>query len=347
MFETFIKQVQRQNMVRSDDVLELLKLEGSELKKLYLTADLIRKSTMGDQVHLRGIIEISNICRKDCNYCGIRRSNQKYPKYKMTSQEIVERSQQLNNLGLKTVVLQAGESDQYPPEEMAGIIQKIKARTGMAVTLSLGEHDVDSYILWQQSGLDRYLLRYETSSREIYKKCHPDSDLDRRLEALKILQKIGVQTGSGFLIGIPGQDLEQLAREIIFTTELKLHMIGCGPFIAGDNTPFAEHQRQFEPEIYFKTMAILRLLNPEAHIPSTTAFEVLEKGSRLELLNRGCNVFMPNLTPKQYRENYQLYPGKSFIDQEDDQYIVDLKEQIIGLGKTISSDLGHSKVVIS
>jgi len=344
MFETFVKQVQDQNIVRSGDVLGLLKLQGAELKKLYLTADLIRKNTLGDDIHLRGIIEISNICEKDCNYCGIRRSNQHFKRYKMTTEEIVSRAEELKDLGIRTVVLQSGESKQYPAEEIATIIQKIKSRTGMAVTLSLGEHSVDDYILWHQSGLDRYLLRYETSDRDLYQQCHPDSDLDQRLQSLKVLQKIGVQTGSGFLIGLPGQSLEQLAKEIIFTTEMKLHMIGCGPFIADNNTPFAGRQRQFDTEIYFKTMAILRLLNPEAHIPSTTAFEVLEQGSRMELLNKGCNVFMPNLTPRKFREDYQLYPGKTFVDKDDEHYLISLKQQIRDIGRNIACDLGHSIV---
>jgi biotin synthase len=250
--------------------------------------------------------------------------------------------------GYTSVVLQSGEDPFYTAEKLATLIKQIKASTPLAITLSVGERDEATYQLWKDAGMDRYLLRFETSNPTLFDHCHPDDDLPERLHCLHILQQIGIQAGSGFLIGLPGETLEQLANDILFCTKLDLDMIGVGPFIANPNTRFANQPNPFNSDVFYKTIALLRLLNPLAHIPATTAFDAIDLGTgghpsgRDLVLQRGANVFMPNATPMKYREHYQLYPGKPCINESSDDCAGCVKGRMGRLGRTLGRDAGHS-----
>ncbi len=325
-----------------DEIIYLLLTKDRDLKTLYKKADDIRKQYMGNKIFLRGIVEFSNFCKKDCYYCGIQQSNKNVRRYRMADEEIIQTCKQIEKFGQTTVVLQSGEDFFYTKEKLGSLIENIKKETNLAITISVGERDKDTYLYWQKKGMDRYLIRFETSNRELFKKCHPDDDLDTRIICIETLKNIGIQTGSGFLIGLPSEEISDLARDIIFCSKLDLDMIGVGPFIPHDKTSFSKTLNPFENEIYFKTIAILRLLNKDAHIPATTAYDAVDPEGRNLLLQMGCNVFMPNSTPQKYRKDYLLYPKKPCVDESATDCSFCVESRIKSLGRTIGKGPGHS-----
>jgi biotin synthase len=332
------------NAVRLDigEVELLLSAKGKDMAALYEKADIMRREFMGDDVYLRGIVEFSNFCVKKCLYCGINFSNEKTQRYRMSDEEILDVCRGMVSRGQTTVVLQSGEDPFYAKEKLAKLIKAIKRETSLAVTLSVGERDTDTYALWKDSGMDRYLLRFETSDEELFRSCHPDADLKKRVQCIKNLKELGVQTGSGFLIGLPDETLSQLARDILFCSDLSLDMIGVGPFIPHGDTGLGLKNNPFAKEVFFKTVAILRLLNKTAHIPSTTAFDTVHPDGRNILLKRGCNVFMPNATPSKYRKHYLLYPGKPCVDESSEDCASCVITRITALGRKVGKGPGHS-----
>jgi biotin synthase len=340
--ERLLNKITTQTPLEPDEIVALLRFEGDRLTELYAHADTLRARYMGDDIYIRGIIEFSNYCRKNCNYCGIQKHNAGIERYRMSFEEILSTCKAIEKSGQTTVVLQSGEDAFYTPDKIAALIERIKKETTLAITLSVGERDRETYEYWHEKGMDRYLLRFETSNPRLFHASHPDDDLDSRLECLRVLKEIGVQTGSGFLIGLPGESLDDLAEDILFCTQLGLDMIGVGPFIPHNATLFASEKNPFEAEIYFKVIAILRLLNKDAHIPSTTAFDAIDPNGRNLLLERGANVFMPNATPQKYRTLYQLYPGKPCVDESGDECCACVRKRIAALGRTIGKGPGHS-----
>ena len=327
-----IEKAVQQGTLEKSEVLFLLNLQGSELQSLYKAADTLCKKIHGREIFLRGIIEFSNYCRKNCDYCGIRADMVELERYRMSEEEILDVAKTAAQKACNTVVLQAGEDPFYSVDRICSIVSKIKENTQLAVTLSIGERSYEELLAFKKAGCDRYLLRFETSNRELFKAIHPDDDFDERVECIKNMQQLGIQTGSGFLIGLIADDLDVIAEDILFATALKLKMIGCGPFIPNPSTPLAFSETMKEVEIYFKTISILRLLNPYANIPATTAFDALVPSGRDLLLERGCNVFMPNLTPAKYRKLYQLYPNKPCVDEESDKCLSCVAARIKALG---------------
>ncbi len=324
------------------EVLSLLKAEGKELAALYKQADQVRQENVGDEVYLRGILEVSNYCKKSCNYCGIRSKIKNITRYRMDTTEIIQACKDMERNKMTTVVIQGGEDAKLSKEYIGELIRKIKKETKLAITLSLGDQPKDTLIHWKNCGADRYLIRYESSDPDLFAKAHPDDDLTTRLTFIKTLQEIGIQAGSGFLIGIPGQTIEGLAKEILFCSSLNLDMIGIGPFIPHPDTPFGIESNPFDKEVFFKVISIMRLLNPKAHIPSTTAFDAIQPNGRNLLLQRGANVFMPNATPQKYRKFYQLYPNKPCIDESGDDCAKCVQGRIVSIGRKIGTDQGHS-----
>ncbi|MFA7159798.1 MAG: [FeFe] hydrogenase H-cluster radical SAM maturase HydE, partial [Kiritimatiellia bacterium] len=239
--------------------------------------------------------------------------------------------------------LQSGEDHWFTCERICHIISEIKKRFSLAITLSIGERPFAELAAFRQAGADRFLLRFETSDRGLFSRLHPNGDLGRRLACLENIRKAGFQTGSGFLIGLPGGDLETIARDIVFATRLRLDMIGCGPFLAHPDTPLAGKPLLADCEIYFKTIAILRLMNPDAHIPATTAFDAMAPGGRDRLLQIGTNVVMPNLTPMRYRRLYMLYPNKPCVDEDASTCGACLKRRLAALKRPIGADFGHGR----
>jgi len=341
--KTVINRIAGKGKATAGEVEVLLGCGGADLKALYEAADRVRHERVGDEVYLRGIIEFSNHCRKSCDYCGIRGPNRTVKRYRMSLEEIAETACEAERLGNTTVVLQSGEDPWFTADRMCAVIREIKSRSGVAVTLSIGERPYEELAQFKAAGCDRYLLRFETSDRELFGRIHPDDDFDERVQCLHDLRRAGIQVGSGFMIGLPGGDAGTIARDILFATGLDLDMIGCGPYLSHPDTPLADGPVLQDREVYFKTIAILRLLNPRSHIPATTAFDALFAGGRDLVLTRGANVFMPNVTPQKYRALYQLYPNKPCVDEDSGQCATCVSGRVARLGRTIGKGPGHSR----
>jgi biotin synthase len=315
------------------------------LQQLYRVADTIRKEYMGDDVYVRGIIEFSNVCANNCLYCGIRAGNRKVRRYAMSAGEILEVATSMVGTQQGTVVLQSGETPSLGDEELGNIIRRIKTETSLTVTLSVGNRPRPTYQYWKECGMDRYLLRFETSDALLFNRLHPGSTLDERLTCLNDLKELGVQTGSGFMIGLPGETLGILAGNILLCRSLELDMIGIGPFIPHPDTPLGAKKNVYDRdrEMFFKALAVLRIFNPDAHIPATTAYDAVFPGEGRNIaLQRGANIFMPNNTPVEYRKDYLLYPDKPGVDESVDQCVSSIIMRIRSLGRPVGQGPGHS-----
>ncbi len=314
--------------------------------ELFARADAVRRARMGDAVPLRGIIEFSNRCASDCAYCGIRRSNRALRRYTMPPDEILDVARRMAGWGQMTVVLQSGETPSREGDrELGELIRRIKRETPLAVTLSVGNRPRDVYAYWRECGMDRYLLRFETADPELYRRLHEGGDLEERLECLRTLRALGVQVGSGFMIGLPGETHEALADNILLCRKLDLDMIGVGPFIPNPETPMADARNAWadDPEMFFVALAALRLACPDAHIPATTAYDAVFPGEGRDLaLRRGANVFMPNSTPGKYRRDYQLYPNKPCVDEDAGQCSACVLLRLKAIGREPAAGPGHS-----
>jgi len=318
----------------------LLDSEGDEEKLLLQEADRLRARTMGDAVHLRGLIEFSNYCRKNCRYCGLRKENLKLERYRLSSEEIIKTATKAERIGYKTVVLQSGEDLYFSSERVADIVREIKSKTELAVTLSLGERDRSTYSAWRNAGADRYLLRIETTDAKIFAKLHPDDDLDERKRCLYILKELGFQLGSGVMAGLPGQDAASLAMDVIWLRGLGAEMIGVGPFIPHPGTPLKDEKGGTLRQT-LRLIAVLRLVFPYAHIPATTAMGSLDPLGREKALQAGANVMMPNITPIDVRPLYELYPNKICLDENADRCFACVASRIMSINRTIGAGPGH------
>ncbi|MGE5557609.1 MAG: [FeFe] hydrogenase H-cluster radical SAM maturase HydE [Bacillota bacterium] len=272
-------------------------------------ADQVRRKHLGNAVHFRGLVEISNHCRCNCLYCGLRRDNEKVRRYRMKPEEILSCARLAKKLGYGTVVLQSGEDPGCSAEMLAPVIRGIK-RMGLAVTLSLGEREAEEYKLWKDAGADRYLLRHETADPELYGYLRPGRRLADRLADLILLRQMGYQVGMGFMTGLPGAEDRGCRADLKLMREMRPDMVGIGPFIPHPDTPFGREQGGELSET-LRMIARVRLMLPYAHMPSTTALATLHPQGRLLGLQYGADVVMPNLTPAEYREDYTIYPGKA------------------------------------
>jgi len=319
----------------------LLALEQQDLlESLFSRADIIRQKYVGNDVHLRGLIEFSNICRKNCRYCGIRSGNSQLKRYRMSIDDIVACAKLVKDYGYKTVVLQSGEDPFYSVDILVDLIQKIKQETNLAITLSIGERKREEYQQLFAAGADRFLLRFETSNLTLYQSLHPDSDFNQRIQCLIWLKEIGFQVGSGVMVGLPGQTLQDLAQDIIKFKELDLDMIGIGPYISHPDTPLAGSANG-TVAMTLKVIALTRIVTRNTHIPATTALATLSpEDGREKALQAGANVVMPNITPIKYRELYDLYPNKTNETANSSHNY--LREKITKIGRSISTDYGHS-----
>lgn len=308
-------------------------------QQLFMAADRVRNKNVGNEVHLRGLIEFSNICLRNCYYCGLRKDNSKVKRYWLTPDTIIEFARKAWEYGYKTVVLQSGENDVYTLEDMLHIIRQIKA-LGLAITLSVGEKTRSEYEAYKKAGADRFLLRIETTDREIYIKLHPGMSFENRIRCLRDLKELGYEVGTGCLVGLPEQTNESLADDILFFKESDADMVGLGPFIPNSDTPLAkESGGTFHASL--KVMAITRLLLPDANIPATTAMETLNKDGRMIALKSGANVVMPNVTEGEYREMYQLYPGKICINDTPAHCRGCITGKITAIGREVSKEYGN------
>jgi biotin synthase len=339
------------------DILAWLHEDNPErLKTLWSWADETRRLNVGDTIHLRGLVEISSRCSRQCAYCGLRAGNHSLTRYRMSPDEILVSARQAVAYGYGTVVLQAGEDFGLSCEWVAEVVRQIKFQTPLAVTLSLGERTEAELEAWRNAGADRYLLRFETSDPGLFELIHPrrDQHAAGRIPLLRHLKQLGYEVGSGIMVGLPGQTYESIARDIDLFRELDLDMIGIGPFIPHPQTPLGAgelkpaaapgHQAPNTELMVYKAVALTRLVRPDANIPSTTALATINKRDGRELgLQRGANVLMPNLTPVKYRKLYEIYPAKACIEENGNACNGCLRTRIRAIGRQIARGPGGRK----
>ena len=342
-FNILLEKCVESGKLNRGEIIFLLSLEKKEdIDRLFQAAGEVREKHCGSDVYLRGLIEISNICARNCNYCGLRASNGKLVRYRMKEEEIIEAACYASGKGLKTVVLQSGEDPYYTGEIIASIIKAIKEKTSMAITLGLGERSYDDYKLWKEAGADRYLLRHETANKEHYKMLHPDSIYENRMNTLRILRELGYQVGAGCMIGSPGQTVDCLADDIEFIRDFQPDMIGIGPFIPHPETPFCDYEKG-TVEMTLKMVALARIVSRDSLLPATTAIGSIEEFGREMALKAGADVVMPNFTPLKYREQYEIYPNKKCINEDGGQCVGCIKMRIKSTGRTVGEGHGHSR----
>lgn len=326
------------------------------LSELWRQADAVRAANVGDEVHLRGLVEISSHCVRTCHYCGLSHDRSGIRRYRMDADEVLACAHEAKDAGYGTVVIQGGEDYGMTRAGIADIVHRIKAETGLAVTLSLGERPDEDLEAWKAAGADRYLMRFETSDPALYQRIHPDLGrrVSDRIAILRRLRELGYQVGSGVMVGIPGQTYAILVRDLQLFRELALDMIGVGPYLAHPDTPLGRDAaaiRAATPDqvpsdelTTYKTVALARLLCPWANIPATTALATVNTESGRELgWQRGANVVMPNMTPVKYRALYEIYPGKACINETAEQCNQCLMGRIHRTGRVPGQGPGHTR----
>lgn len=303
-------------------------------------ANAVRDSIYGNVIYIRGLIEVGNICRNDCYYCGIRRSNAKVERYRLSVEQILECCHEGYSLGFRTFVLQGGEGV-YPVERICEIVRKIKAYyPDCAVTLSLGEYDFESYRLMKESGADRYLLRHETADSAHYSRLHPKGlTLEHRMNCLHSLKQLGFQTGCGFMVGSPWQNAQHIAKDLKFIEEFQPEMCGIGPFIPQSDTPFC-HYAAGSAELTIYLLSVIRLIKHDILLPATTALGTILHDGRERGILAGANVIMPNLTPFEMRAKYALYDNKLASGAEAAENLNELKNKMNAIGFKIVTARG-------
>lgn len=347
--------IEKMNRGITPEITELVFLlnlpEGPELEKLFAAAYQTKLKYVGNKIHLRGIIEFSNICTKNCYYCGIRKGNHKVTRYQIPEEDILEQALTADRMNLGSVVLQSGErSDEEFIALIERLVRKIKQESNnrLGITLSTGEQSRETYRRWQEAGAHRFLLRIEASDPELYAKIHPqDHSWEKRKNCLRTLSELGYQTGTGVMLGLPFQTMEHVAKDILFYQEMNIDMIGMGPYIVHKDTPLAKEMPEFDPHkqliLGLKAIAITRLLLKDVNIASTTALQALHPDGRKMGLLAGANVIMPNITESSRRAGYLLYQGKPGVNDDSVTGLARLKQEAAEAGEEILwNDWGDS-----
>lgn len=331
---TLIDQLEREQRLSEEEYIALLNGRDEKLADcLFHKADSARRKHYGTEIFVRGLIEISNFCKNDCYYCGIRKSNHHADRYRLTKEEILECCDEGYELGFRTFVLQSGEDLWYTPELLADIIRSIKAKyPDCAITLSVGEQEKEVYQLWFEAGADRYLLRHETADNDHYRLLHPAAmSPEHRKQCLRDLKEIGYQVGCGIMVGSPGQTVEHLAKDLVFMQEMRTEMVGIGPFIPQKDTPFGT-EKAGTLELTLFLLGLVRLMLPDVLLPATTALGTIHPTGREMGMKAGCNVCMPNLSPLAVRKKYMLYDNKISTGEEGAQSLQNLKDRMEKIG---------------
>jgi biotin synthase len=330
------------------------------LDRLWQQADRVRAERVGDAVHLRGLVEVSNYCVRQCAYCGIAACAGPLERYRLTHDEIVACADRAAAFGFGTVVMQAGEDPGLTGPFVARAVAEIKRRTGIAVTLSLGERSVEDLRAWREAGADRYLLRFETTDENLYRRIHPSlpGTVSDRVAQLLAMRDMGYEIGTGVMVGLPGQTWETLAHDIETFRQFDMDMIGIGPYLPSPRTPLAgplrdellappDRQVPNDEITTLKAVALTRLACPDTNIPSTTALAILDPAAgRRNGLTRGANVIMPNLTPPRYRALYEIYPGKAGVHESVETLTQNVFRLIASLGRTVGRGPGGSRAAL-
>ena len=312
----------------TDEELSIL-IDTSEQEYLFKRAMERRYEYYGKDVYIRGLIEFTNYCKNNCYYCGIRCDNKNATRYRLNEEEILDCAKNGYELGFRTFVLQGGEDAYFTDERICSIVFALKQQyPDCAITLSIGEKSYESYKAFYKAGATRYLLRHETATQEHYSKLHPQNmSLKNRMECIKNLKRIGYQTGSGFMVGSPYQTLQNLVLDLRFLQEIEPDMIGIGPFLSHNDTPFASCENGSLKRC-INLISILRLMFPYALIPSTTALGTIHPQGRVMGLMAGANVVMPNLSPSNVRKLYTLYNNKAYTGVESAEGLTLLRKQV-------------------
>lgn len=333
--------------INEENLFKLLSNQKKYFSLLKKIASKIQKDNFHNNIYFRGLLEITNYCENDCYYCGIRKSNKNVCRYKLTKEEILESCKEAYKKGFRTFVLQGGQGNFYTPLEISQIIKTLKNNFhDIAITLSLGESSFENYKLWKDSGADRYLLRHETANKDHYNLLHPSNQkLSNRIDCLTNLKKLNYQVGSGFMVGSPYQNIENIIEDILFLKKINPQMIGIGPYINHKQTPFKNFENgSLELTLYL--ISILRVLFPNALIPATTALSSINSDGILLGIKSGANVIMPNITPLSYRNNYKLYENKNNKHVESIENLNLLKDKLNKIGYNLIIDKGDYKCIM-
>lgn len=309
------------------EISRLLKTKGEDRNQLLKRSQDVKEKEVGRKVYFRGLVEFSNICSKDCLYCGIRKSNEKVVRYNASNNEILEACRFAWENRFASVVLQSGEiSSPAFVKRIDNLLQKIKqlSNNELGITLSCGEQSRETYLRWFECGAHRFLLRIESSNPELYYKIHPENkrhSFQKRIEALHFLKETGYQVGTGVMVGLPFQTYEDLANDLLFFKKIDIDMCGMGPYIEHEDTPLYEYRNLLMPkqerfDLTLNMIAVLRLLMPDINIAAATALQAIDPVGREKALAVGANIIMPNLTPCNYRKEYQLYEDKPCLDED-------------------------------
>jgi biotin synthase len=325
-----------------DDIAYLLDLQDEEAATLFNYADKVRHDFAGDEILLRAIVEFSNVCRNTCFYCGLNKNNKTLQRYCLSREEIMAAVKNIASTGIKTVVLQSGEDDGLDAVWLEKIIEDIKTDFDIAMTLSVGERDFDEYAMWRRAGADRFLLKIETSNKQLYESLHPAMSFENRLRCLRDLKLLGYQTGSGNIVGLKGQTIRHLAEDILFFKREDFDMIGIGPFIPHKSTPMRD-----EPtgnlDLTLKVIAVTRIVTKNAHLPASTAVGSVGQGdARIKAFKCGANAIMPNFTPTPYKKLYEVYPGKRCVDEQSNKCLGCVNAMAKTINRTIEYSRGDS-----
>lgn len=321
-FIDILKKIEEGEELNKKEIAYLLSTpREKEIDAIFHAADRIRKEMVGDVVEIRGAIEFSNYCAKNCKYCGINASNKNVQRYRMDENEIMEVVRALHDEGIRTVILQSGEDPLWTTGRMISLVRKIKEETGMRITLSIGEKTREEYEALRLAGANNFLLKIETTNKRLFERIHPDDDYDYRLQCSRWLKELGYINGSGNIIGLPGQTVEDIAGDILYFKEMGINMIGIGPFIPAAGSPFEDHPHG-DVDLTLRAVAVTRIVCKKVYIPSTTALASLNRDAQVWALQSGANTIMLINTPAAYRRNYRIYDNKNMVDMKAAIYAV-------------------------
>jgi biotin synthase len=336
-----IRQLLNKEILSKKDIITLLQVQDTDnIEYLFSEACKVRDKYFGNKIFLRGIIEFSNNCEQNCLYCGLRKGNRTLQRYRMHNNLILSIAETISKYGIKTIVLQSGEDTHYSCESIREIILEIKSRLDTAITLSLGERTFEEYQAWKEAGADRYLLKHETANKKLYSIYHQNQFLSDRINHLKFMKLIGYQVGSGNLIGLPYQVIEDIADDILLCKKLQVDMASFSPFIPSTDTPYGS-KRSAELLFVLKVMAIARIVLQDVYIPATTALSALNREGIRMGLQAGANVIMPDFTLPTFSAQYKIYPNK-FMDHNIASTIRSIKNVINSLSLKIDYSRGDT-----
>lgn len=343
MIEKLIRRAEEEGSALSFDEIKCLLTiqDDTALEELWQAADRVRQREVGDAIWLRGLVEFSNYCRCNCQYCGLRRDNQTLTRYRLNPEEILAAVDCISQAGIGTVVLQSGEDPWWTAERTAELVRMIKTNYDLAVTLSMGDRPYHELALFRQAGADRYLLRHETANATLYRRLHPGSTLAERVQVLTDLKALGYEVGTGCMVGLPGQSLDDLALDLLLARRLQVEMFGVGPFIPHPDTPLAGEMGG-TAALTYRMIAVARLVLRHVNMPVTTALATLDEHGRECGWARGANVVMPNATPDPYRQHYELYKNKRCLQDTLLHCRSCLSARITSIGRVIGEGHGSA-----